>query len=222
MAGRVGSQSPGNATPSDTDPQGLLLPDLTESDVAEAMRDIPGYLDISPQDFREVYRASAAHALARLAGSPAAGSLMRTGGPALSPAQPLAVAVAQMAGAGVKSAAVVDAQGLVRGILSETDVLRHLGADSSLALLARLAGEPDLVGRCCAGTRVESVMTAPAETLGAAATLPAMTRAFARHPGRTMPVVDPQGRLLGMLARKDLVRACGAGLALQGGFAADP
>ncbi|MGE5152559.1 MAG: hypothetical protein ACM3ST_00960, partial [Bdellovibrio bacteriovorus] len=46
-----------------------LLPELTEEDVAEAMRDIPGYLDISPQDFRELYRASATHALERLAGN---------------------------------------------------------------------------------------------------------------------------------------------------------
>ncbi len=191
------------------DPIADLLPELTEADVAEAMRDIPGYLDISPQDFRELYRASATHALARLAGNPMARSLMRTGGPALEPHQYLPEAVAQMVDQGIKSAAVVDGTGKVIGILTETDVLRQLKVASSLALLIRLSEEPEAVRRCCSGVRVDAVMTSPAQTLGADATLPDMAEAFRRHAGRSMPVVDVSGRLLGMLARKDLIHSCG-------------
>ncbi|MBP6261350.1 MAG: CBS domain-containing protein, partial [Chromatiaceae bacterium] len=187
-----------------------LLPDLAELDVMDAMRDIQGYLDISPGDFQELYHASASHALTRMAGNPMARALMRAEGPALVPEQPLSVAVAQLAAAGVKSAAVVDPQDRVIGLLSETDVLRHMGVDSILALLVRLGGEPEALKRCCAGVRVSDVMTSPALTLPADATLPAMARAFARHGGRGMPVVDGTGRLLGMLARKDLIHAYGA------------
>jgi CBS domain-containing membrane protein len=173
------------------------------------MRDIPGYLDISPQDFRELYRASAAHAMARLAGNPSARSLMRVGGPALAPHQMLPEAVRQMAASGVKAAAVVDGTAKVIGILTETDLLRRLEVDSSLALLVRLSEEPDAVGRCWAGVRVDAVMTSPAQTLRAEATLPEMAEAFRRHGGRSMPVVDLSGRLLGMLSRKDLIHSCG-------------
>lgn len=192
------------------DPLLDLLPDLAELDVMEAMRDLQGYLDISPGDFQELYHASASHALTRMAGNPMARALMRAEGPALVPEQPLSVAVAQLAAAGVKSAAVVDPQDRVIGLLSETDVLRHMGVDSILALLVRLGGEPEALKRCCAGVRVSDVMTSPALTLPADATLPAMARAFARHGGRGMPVVDGTGRLLGMLARKDLIHAYGA------------
>lgn len=192
------------------DPLMDLLPDLAELDVMEAMRDLQGYLDISPGDFQELYRASASHALTRLAGNPMARVLMRTGGPALVPEQPLTLAVAQLAAAGVKSAAVVNPQDRVIGLLSETDVLLHLGVDSILALLARLGREPEALERCCTGVRVADVMTSPALTLPEDATLPAMARAFARHGGRGMPVVDGTGRLLGMLARKDLIHAYGA------------
>ncbi len=200
---------PDGITDAISDPIADLLPDPSEADIAEAMRDIPGYLDISPQDFRELYRASVAHALARLAGDSAAGALMRTGGPALDPGQPLAEAVTTMARRGVKAAAVVGLGGRVVGIITETDVLRHLGVHSTLGLLARLAEDPGWVGRCCAGARVESVMTSPAETLAETATLPAISLGFGHHPGRAMPVVDGSGRLLGMLARKDLIRVCG-------------
>lgn len=191
------------------DPIADLLPELTETDVAEAMREITGYLDISPQDFRELYRVSAAHALARLAGNPMARSLMRTGGPALEPHQYLPEAVRQMSARGVKSAAVVDGTGKVLGILTETDVLRQLKVTSALALLVRLSQEPEAVQRCCSGVRVDTVMTSPAETLSADSNLPAMAEAFRRHGGRSMPVVDAGGRLLGMLARKDLIHSCG-------------
>ncbi len=192
------------------DPLLDLLPDLAELDVMEAMRDLQGYLDISPGDFQELYHASASHALTRLAGNPMARALMRADGPALVPEQPLTLAVAQLAAAGVKSAAVVDPQDRVIGLLSETDVLLHLGVDSILALLARLGREPETLERCCTGVRVADVMTSPALTLPADATLPAMARAFARHGGRGMPVVDGTGRLLGILARKDLIHAYGA------------
>jgi CBS-domain-containing membrane protein len=191
------------------DPIADILPELTDEDVAEAMRDIPGYLDISPRDFRELYRASATHALARLAGNPMARSLMRVGGPALEPHQYLPEAVGEMARNGVKSAAVVDRTSKVIGILTETDVLRQLEVASALALLVRLSGEPDSLGRCCARVRVDAVMTSPAETLRADANLREMAAAFHRHGGRTMPVVDVSGRLLGMLARKDLIHTCG-------------
>ncbi len=201
--------NPSNHPDGTGDPLSEMLPDLTELDVVDAMRDIQGYLDISPGDFHELYRVSASHALARLAGNPMARYLMRTGGPALVPEQSLIAAVAQLAEAGVKSAAVVDPQDLVIGILTETDVLRHMDVDSILALLARLGQDPEALKRCCTGIWVSDVMTSPALTLPADATLPVMTQAFARHGGRSMPVVDSAGRLLGILARKDLIHAYG-------------
>lgn len=213
---REGPERPASPAVGETmgDPIADLLPELTEADVTEAMRDIPGYLDISPQDFRELYRASATHALARLAGNPTARALMRVGGPALEPHQLLPAAVARMVDQGVKSAAVVDGTGKVLGILTETDVLRRLAVPSALALLVRLSEEPEAVRRCCAGVRVDAVMTRPAQTLAADANLAAMAEAFRRHDGRSMPVVDVSGRLLGMLARKDLIHSCGlAGVA---------
>ena len=107
--------------------------DLAELDVMEAMRDLQGYLDISPGDFQELYHASASHALARLARNPMARALMRAEGPALEPEQPLSVAVAQLAAAGVKSAAVVDPLQWLRG-------LRPRGPQGQLGRLANERG----------------------------------------------------------------------------------
>lgn len=193
----------------DSQPIDDILGGLTDEDIADAMRDIPGFLDISLQDFRELYRASVTHALARLARQPLAGTLMRTTDPRLTPEQSLLDAVSAMAGCRTRCAAVIDGEDRVIGILTETDVLRRLGAESALALLCRLGGEPERVRRCCAGVAVSAVMTGTVRTIDQAAGLPAIMGAFAAHPGRAIPVVDDAGRLLGMLLRADLIRACG-------------
>jgi CBS-domain-containing membrane protein len=44
-------------------PEGI---DLTEEDILEAMKEIPGYLDITPRDFKEIYSLAYRQALSRL------------------------------------------------------------------------------------------------------------------------------------------------------------
>ena len=41
-------------------------PDISDGDIYEAMKEIPGYLDISPADLKEVYRHAYRHALERV------------------------------------------------------------------------------------------------------------------------------------------------------------
>ncbi len=44
-------------------------PDLTDEDIYEAMKKIPGYLDITPGDFKELYVLAYDHAMERLTAS---------------------------------------------------------------------------------------------------------------------------------------------------------
>lgn len=41
-------------------------PELTDEDIIDAMKHIPGYLDISTEDFRIIYHLAWKHAVARL------------------------------------------------------------------------------------------------------------------------------------------------------------
>lgn len=41
-------------------------PELTDEDILDAMQQIPGYLDISTEDFRTIYHLAWRHAIARL------------------------------------------------------------------------------------------------------------------------------------------------------------
>jgi len=183
--------------------------DLSDDDILDAMRQIPGYLDISTEDFRAIYHLAHAHALERLFRQVRAGGLMRTGLTPLHLDTRMDQAAGSLARQGSKGLPVVDSAGIVVGMLTETDFLRRLGADTFLELLLRLVADGAIFTHRCHETPVSEAMTAPAITVTADAGLRDMLRAFRAHPGRSMPVVDSGGRLQGLLLRKDVAHACG-------------
>lgn len=181
---------------------------LSDADILDAMRHIPGYLDITTADFRIIYHLARAHAIERLFRGLTAGRLMRTGIAGLGPATPLGAAARSFVRQGVKTLPVIDPDGRVLGVLTETDVLRQLGADSFLELLLQLIEGDGTLGDRGQDKATSAMMTTPAVTVTEEAGLREMMTAFRRHPGRGMPVVDAQGRCSGVLLRKDFLTAC--------------
>ena len=49
-----------------TDPADRQCPDISDGDIYEAMKEIPGYLDITPADLKEIYRHAFRHARERI------------------------------------------------------------------------------------------------------------------------------------------------------------
>ena len=199
-------QAPDGARP--TGGELLTEIELTDEDVLDAMRQIPGYLDISTEDFRAIYHLAHAHALGRAFERIRARDLMLTGLAPLRPDTGLRDAAKRLVAQGRKSLPVVDDREVVVGILTETDVLRCLDADSALDLLLRLTDNRLAVSANCDRRSVADSMSAPAVTVGEQARFRQIMSAFRRHQGRSMPVVDEQGRLRGLLLRKDFLHAC--------------
>jgi CBS-domain-containing membrane protein len=182
--------------------------DLSDDDILEAMRGVPGYLDISTSDFRELYQLAHAHALERYFRHVRAGRLMRVGIEPLHPELRMDEAARSLARQGLKSLPVVDAGERVVGVLTETDFLRRLNADTFLALLLRLLEDAGSFGHRCHETLVGSAMTTPVVTVPEDAGFGEIVAAFATHEGRSMPVIGADGRLRGLLLRKDFLGAC--------------
>ena len=182
--------------------------ELSDADILDAMGEIPGYLDISTADFRELYHLAYRHGRERLFRGISAGRLMRGDIQPLLPGMRMKEAIPLFVRQGLKALPVVDAAGQVIGILSETDVLRALGAETFLALLARLMAEPGLLSPADCQRPVRDLMTSPAVTVPEAAGFRHLMGAFASHPGRALPVVTAAGRLAGLLLRKQFLHAC--------------
>jgi CBS domain-containing membrane protein len=181
--------------------------ELTDADILDAMQHIPGYLDISAEDFRLIYHLAYRHAFERLFVGITAGRLMRNSIKPLQPNMMLDQAAKMLADSGHKGLPVVDGSGQVIGMLTETDFLKHLHADTFLELLLKMLTDSFEFKHSCHETPVSATMTQPAITVRQDARFLEMLEAFHAHEGHSMPVVDADGRLLGMLLRTDFFAA---------------
>jgi CBS domain-containing membrane protein len=181
--------------------------ELSDEDIFDAMKQIQGYVDIFADDFRIIYHFAHQHAVQRLTAGVRATTLMRTNIPCLSPDMTLDVAAGIIAQSGYKGLPVLDANGAVTGMLTETDFLRHLKAATFLELLTALMKDDRLSDHHCDITPVRQIMTAPAVCVPVDANFGQILRLFREHEGRAMPVTDPAGRLQGLLLRKDFLNA---------------
>ena len=196
-----------NSDPLHASGDGLPEVELNDEDILDAMRHIPGYLDISTEDFRVIYHLAHTHALDRLFHQVRATHLMHPDILPLRPNMCLDAAAHQLVSQGRKSLPVVDANNHVVGILTETDFLRRLQVNSFLELLLKLVKDQSLFTHRCHETLVSEAMTAPAITIGEQAGFRDIVNAFHRHEGRSMPVVDAKDHFKGLLVRKDFIEA---------------
>ncbi len=94
----------------------------------------------------------------------------------------------------------------VVGVVSEADLL---AAEDESARRARLAGAIGRRWRLRKPPHVSltagALMTAPAITIGPDATIPAAARLTNTHHIRRLPVVDEDGKLVGIVSRRDLL-----------------
>jgi CBS domain-containing protein len=106
----------------------------------------------------------------------------------------------------VSALPVVDADGTVIGIVSETDMLVKevlAGQEGMAAVLAGLLHHKDL--RKARGATAGDLMTSPAVTAAPDDTAEDAARRMYRAKVRRLPVVDSGGRLVGIVTRADLL-----------------
>lgn len=186
-------------------------PELSDEDIYEAMKEIPGYLDITPGSFREVYRLAFRLARKRLFEEVTAAHLMTREVTAVRP-ETLVEEVAQAMGrAGISGVPVVDGENRVVGVISERDFLSRMGAKEGnfMSLVALCLRTRGCVAVSVKEKRAADLMSAPAVTVGPDTPLREILHLFdTRHINR-VPVTDAGGRLQGIITRGDLIRVLG-------------
>jgi CBS-domain-containing membrane protein len=185
-------------------PVGIDLPD---DDLVGAMREIPGYIDVTVADLREIFRRAYPRAVERKVRGLRAGDLMRPATGALRPEMAAIDGAALLAAQGVQSLPVVDDAGCVVGVFSEADFARRLNGATALEVLLRLLRTPGTVDPAVRSLPVSDAMRPPVVTVTESAGASAMLAALARQPGGCIPVTTADGRLCGVLRRQDLAYA---------------
>ena len=184
--------------------------EIKEEDILEAMRAIPGYLDITPGDFKEVYRLAFQHALERLSRAVTAAEIMTTDVVTVAPDTPVAEVAAAMGRRGVSGVPVVDAGQKVVGVISEKDFLTRMGVQDAKNFMSLVAG--CLKTRGCVALPIEcalagDLMNSPAVTVAPDTPVRNIAMLLTQQGINRVAVTDPGGRLLGLVSRGDIVKA---------------
>jgi len=105
------------------DSAGDELPELelTDGDILDAMQHIPGYLDITTEDFRIIYHLAHRHAVGRLFDKAGAAGAMQAEVAPLLPEMSLDEAVKALVRSGCQALPVVDSEGRQLGLLLRKD-----------------------------------------------------------------------------------------------------
>ena len=146
----------------------LTPPDISDKDILDAMKDIPGYLDITPGDFKSLYRSAYTHAIERLARTIRARDVM-TEKVIYVQADTPAVEVAHiMANHSISGVPVVDRKNRVVGVISEKDFLFSLGSQdktSFMEVIAHCLSNRDSLAISIREQNADHIMTSPAITV---------------------------------------------------------
>ena len=185
---------------------------VTDEDIYQAMKEIPGYLDITVGDFREVYQVAFRNALERLREVIPVARVMTRDVVTVSVAAAAAEVAQRMAEQGVSGVPVLDAEGKVAGVISEKDFLILMGAGrhrSFMEVVARCLGTRGCVAAPMKAKTAAELMSTPALTVDPETSTARVAELFHAHRINRAPVVDASGRLVGIVTRSDLLRATG-------------
>jgi CBS domain-containing protein len=104
-------------------------------------------------------------------------------------------------------AVVMDAEGNVRGTVTDANVLRRLDPRQRTGLLGMLMGRDRALLTEAGHTVAKDLMTQPAPTVTATTPLVDAARRMVEEAQKLLVVVDPAGKLLGLLDRAQLLAA---------------
>ncbi len=187
--------------------------EISEQDVIKAMKSIPGYLDITPGDFKEIYQAAYALAIQRLLTSLTAADLMTAPVELVDEEMDLVRAAALLAERRISGAPVVDRAGRVAGVVSEKDFLREMGfgATPSFMQIAThcLNNKGCMIGNLRNRT-VGDIMTRPPITGTPEMTIGEISTLFVDRRINRLPIIGADGKPVGMVTRTDLAHSYSA------------
>jgi len=185
---------------------------LTDEDLRAALADLKGYVDITEEDLMKIYSSALRFARKRTMVEIPVSDLMTRDVVTIDPEANLKEAARRLSGLRISGMPVVDAENRVLGIISEADILSLAGVKKGHTfkdVLRHVLGGPLPVRK--KGNTVGEVMSSPAITTDPDRDIRAVAAILDEKRIKRLPVVDEEGRLVGVISRADIVRAMGRG-----------
>ena len=184
--------------------------DISDDDILKAMKDISGYLDITPGDFKEIYRIAYKHAVERFTYSITAEDIMTREVVFVKKDTSLEKVAEIMDRHEISGVPVVGDDQSVVGVISEKDFLFHMGAKnekSFMGVVLHCLKENGCIAISMRKQKAADIMTSPAVTVSEHTPVAEIANIFTEKNINRTPVADRNNKLLGIVTRADIVRS---------------
>ena len=180
---------------------------MSDEDILDAMKSIPGYLDITPGDFKEIFGYAYRHAVERIAQSLLAKDVMTAKVISVTPTTSLKETALAMATHGISGIPVIDNRKSVVGVISENDFLSHMvekKSGSIMDVIAQCLSTKGCIALPMRTGQAKDIMTSPVHTVFESTPIFEIASIFAEKNINRVPVLDKTGHLVGIVARADI------------------
>lgn len=182
---------------------------ITDEDIIQAMKQIPGYLDITPSDFMEVYLVAFGHAMSRLKNAIKAEQIMTRNVITVSEDTPLTEVAKKMAENKISGLPVIKDDQTVSGVISEKDFLKRMNDDKTPSFMRVVLQCLETKG--CIAADFKNLVAADIMSFPCITTLPQtpvieVANIMDQKNINRVPVIDDRLKLVGIIARSDLVQ----------------
>lgn len=185
-------------------------PSISGEDLRAALAELKTYVDITEEDLMKIYILAVRHARVRLSTKIAVQDVMTHKVYSVAGGAEVQEAAAILSEQKISGMPVLDEEDRVIGVVSEADILASSGFGKKRPagdLLRRLLGES--VPAKKEGHRVGDIMSTPPITIGPFEDIKEVAAILDKRRIKRLPVVDHDGRLLGIISRGDIIRAMG-------------
>lgn len=182
--------------------------EISEDDLMAALKETKCYADISAEDLKKIYAIAFKHAKSRIIAKIRVQDVMNKEVVAIRKFEDIHNAAKILSDNNISGIPVVDRENSVIGMISEADVLSTLSSKREHTfkdIIRHLFGEP--LPEKKMGDLVGDIMTTPAVIIGPNVDISEAAKLMDEKRIRRLPVVDDSNKLIGIISRRDIVRA---------------
>ena len=182
---------------------------ISDADIIEGMHLLPGYIDVTTSDFKELFYAIYALGNKRMMQTISAASIMQSPVLCLPESSPLCEVISFLGRHKISGVPVLDDTGKLAGVVSEKDILRSVGLEGltrSVQLIGYDEDGPPLASAQWDSDKpVREVMTRPALSVLEESTLGEVLDIFKKQSINRIPVVNTWQVPTGIITRNDII-----------------
>ena len=182
---------------------------ISNEDIIQAMKQIPGYLDITPSDFMEVYLVAFGQAMSRLKNAITADQIMTRSVITVNENAALMEVAKKMADNKISGLLVVKDDLTVAGVISDKDFLKRMNADHAPSFMRVVLQCIETTGCIAADFKnliAADIMSSPCITIQPQTPLMKIANLMDQKNINRVPVIDDKLKLIGIIARSDIVQ----------------